>query len=724
MGISYRPGSESGGSPSTPTQKYTDVFADVAAAAAVTRTTGIECRVVSLGSKEFVYVAGDTSIIDDINVLSANGGDDRWLAYPTTDILTQNIHETPKVADNIPIPSQYQSLIGCAWEYGGKIYKYGGADPDTYSVVTNFVCYDPKLNIWTSLPTGPTALFMASVVVVGTKAYFIMAVDGSMASVDDTIIYDHATGNWSTGTVCPTSRYINTGFVSVYGGKIYLFGGTDNGNTYAPINTLDIYDPDTNIWSAGATGGPFGLFFNTIVSGDRWYFSGGEDDSIVPVPLDGLYYYDFVAHTWHTGRSGGDNNNTGREHSFVFDKDGKLYFVGGADVGVSAVMLSTVDIYDEDTNTWTDIDINTPVTNGMMVAAAYYNDVWYNISIYTYTVPDMSIMQRICLTSEAYTDAQIATKADKNIFVDVAAARAATRTTGIECRILSLGSAEFVYVEGDTSTIDDTTVIGAGTYADREYADRWLLYPSSSGAGLTVVADNTAAALLPESSGPIFVEENATTYLGASEVTIVDYDTADGTSVIPASDGFWVAISGRYASVVSIPGNTTLDKGQAFVDYKTQLLLKLQNGWVPIAPAKYAAVEGGEEILSGVLCYQDPTTGLAYVATNNDTTQKATVFGVLVGPENYGDFVINQDSYVGIYEILDNGVPTGTFETGTFLLLGDTDLITDGLDYGPVYLGVAGAVTTTLPETPANVVCVGQRTESGYVFLMQCKQDG
>ena len=138
--------------------------------------------------------------------------------------------------------------------------------------------------------------------------------------------------------------------------------------------------------------------------------------------------------------------------------------------------------------------------------------------------------------------------------------------------------------------------------------------------------------------------------------------------------------------------------------------------WQITTPNKYVQVEGGEAIAIGEVCYQDPTSGLAFVATNADTATKATAFGILMPPVPN----INNVSYTGIEAILDPNThePTGFFTTGNFLVFGDVSTLSlMGISYGPVYLGTAGAITSTAPSSPNHIIPIGQRIEPDKVFF-------
>ncbi len=216
---------------------------------------------------------------------------------------------------------------------------------------------------------------------------------------------------YANGT-SPLQRHEN-GFVEI-GGKFYLFGGRG-------IKPVNIFDPVTNTWTAGASP-PIELHhFQAVVYQNKIYIimamTGsypGED------PVDRIYIYDPATNQWSEGDMipaarrrgsagvilyknkfyiGGGivnghidgwstlfdeyNPQTGtwtplpnlpeaRDHFHAALINGKMYFAGGRRTGASGVFgatISNVDVYDLETGTWsTPTQIPTPRAAGGTIA--------------------------------------------------------------------------------------------------------------------------------------------------------------------------------------------------------------------------------------------------------------------------------------------------------------------------------------------------------------------
>src|SRR3989338_2395821 len=107
----------------------------------------------------------------------------------------------------------------------------------------------------------------------------------------------NATDSWSTGTAGGTARY---GHYSVlYNGKIYSWGGDDNGSF---LNTLDIYDIATDSWSTGTAGGTARRYQSSVFYNGKIYSWGGENAG---GNLNTVDIYDIATDSWSTGTAGG-----------------------------------------------------------------------------------------------------------------------------------------------------------------------------------------------------------------------------------------------------------------------------------------------------------------------------------------------------------------------------------------------------------------------------------
>ena len=110
--------------------------------------------------------------------------------------------------------------------------------------------------------------------------------------------YDPSTGgSWQSVSPLSTARR-SPGVVSV-DGKIYAFGGLDYEIhvKYDYLASMEIYDPSTDIWTAGPSMPTAKANFAVALLGRRIYTIGGAVQGSVIV--DTVEYYDLDDGTWH-----------------------------------------------------------------------------------------------------------------------------------------------------------------------------------------------------------------------------------------------------------------------------------------------------------------------------------------------------------------------------------------------------------------------------------------
>ena len=128
-------------------------------------------------------------------------------------------------------------------------------------------------------------------------------------------------------------------------GKFYLIGGRGN-------KELNIYDPETGIWTNG-TRPPiqFHHFQGLVYQDELWVvgaFEGGFPDE---TPVDNIWIYNPINDAWREGptiprpRGGGG----------VVTYDGKIYLVSGLTNGHIGGHVTWLDCYDPATDTWSQL---------------------------------------------------------------------------------------------------------------------------------------------------------------------------------------------------------------------------------------------------------------------------------------------------------------------------------------------------------------------------------
>ena len=145
----------------------------------------------------------------------------------------------------------------------------------------------------------PTARGGATAQAIGGLIYVAGGMDGSGASVDVLEIYNPSTNTWSAGAPMAIRRD-NPGS-AVLGGDLYVFGGRirdASGTEVNPtLNSVEMYDPSTNTWTP-RTAMPTGR--RTMVVGTlngKAQVMGGEK-----TPTGGTFAaneeYDAATDTW------------------------------------------------------------------------------------------------------------------------------------------------------------------------------------------------------------------------------------------------------------------------------------------------------------------------------------------------------------------------------------------------------------------------------------------
>jgi N-acetylneuraminic acid mutarotase len=156
----------------------------------------------------------------------------------------------------------------------GKVYVAGGRPPHGH----DFAVYDPAADTWTPLPDLPTQRNHLAAGAIGGKLYVAGGRFGGGVGSEMTAaleVYDPATGAWTAGAPLPAPRAGVNGTVA--GGCLYVFGG--EGNDADPRGVFPdaaVYDPATDTWRSlsplpvpvhGVTGAP--------LVGDWIHLAGG-----------------------------------------------------------------------------------------------------------------------------------------------------------------------------------------------------------------------------------------------------------------------------------------------------------------------------------------------------------------------------------------------------------------------------------------------------------------
>jgi len=229
---------------------------------------------------------------------------------------------TDSWATKAPIPNP-RSLRGTNNAVvNGIVYVIGG-NPTGFCSSAN-QAYDPATNSWTTKASMPQPSCHLSVVALNGLIYAIGGTIGFFGSGGPSpfvYIYNPATNMWTAGASMPTSRYDLA--VGVVNGVLYAVGGFNN---LSELNVVEAYNPVTNTWTTEAPMLTARSGLAVVETNGFLYAIGGLANSSNTY-LATVEAYDPATNTWTTQAS----MPTARGYLAGGVVNGTLYAVGGRD---------------------------------------------------------------------------------------------------------------------------------------------------------------------------------------------------------------------------------------------------------------------------------------------------------------------------------------------------------------------------------------------------------
>jgi N-acetylneuraminic acid mutarotase len=191
----------------------------------------------------------------------------------TVAILNTETHTVESFSVTLPEGSTIDGRIATV---GTKIYLFGGFAKDGYTIYDTINVFDTETNEMETLTTVmPEAMDSMTTAVIGTKIYLF----GGIATEDttDTIYVFDTETNTIEILDAKLPDICHTMSSAVVGTKIYLFGGYnfDNGPIY--LDTICVFDAETNtIETLGSKLPNAAIDMPTTVSGTKIYLFGGQ----------------------------------------------------------------------------------------------------------------------------------------------------------------------------------------------------------------------------------------------------------------------------------------------------------------------------------------------------------------------------------------------------------------------------------------------------------------
>jgi N-acetylneuraminic acid mutarotase len=286
----------------------------------------------------------------------------------------------------MPVP-RVALAVGVA---GNSLYAVGGHNVifDGHNFVNNYLksveAYDPGTNQWTEkapMLTARSGLAVGVVNVNGKDAlYAIGGTNSGAINLDTVELYDPETNTWIAKAPMPTPRY-GLG-IGVVDNKIYAVGGVTGFNP-----PVEVYDPELDQWTSKASMPSQRILLGVGVVDNILYAVGGSTDG--SDNLSSVKAYDPGTDQWTAMPS----MPTPRGGLAVGVNDGILYAVGGQlpDIQPGDTAPKTLEAYNPATNTWTTLE---PMPTGRtLLAAGVVNGILYAVggddqgTVETFTPP-------------------------------------------------------------------------------------------------------------------------------------------------------------------------------------------------------------------------------------------------------------------------------------------------------------------------------------------------
>ena len=245
----------------------------------------------------------------------------------------------------------------------GKVFAIGG-EIDAFGEISiaTVEVYDPKTDTWERKADMPTARSSVETLVVDGKIYAIGGAEREKFPVGPgrqdrferlpvVEMYDPITDTWAQKADMPVWR---DGGTCVVDGKIYIIGGVAGNREEWRLDIVDVYDPATDTWAKAKSMNHARSSASVSVVDGKIYVMGGTGWPQIPNhpgPFhSSIEVYDPKTNRW-TEKTEMPAPKSGHTASVI---DGKIYVIGGGFRGNGPYMyLSTVEVYDPETDRWT-----------------------------------------------------------------------------------------------------------------------------------------------------------------------------------------------------------------------------------------------------------------------------------------------------------------------------------------------------------------------------------
>lgn len=229
----------------------------------------------------------------------------------------------------------------------GKVLVAGGNNGGV--ALSSAELYTPASNNWSTVGALATVRYAHTATLLASGKVLVVGGQGSGGSaLSSAELYDPVSNTWSNAGSLGAARYAHTATL-LSSGKVLVTGGTTTG--IGAVNSADIYDADSNTWSGAVAMGTARLLHTaTLLPSGKVLVASGAPGISPAAALNSAELYDPTTNIW---TSAATLATARAKATATLLPSGKVLVASGQDSGGGGNQLTSAELYDPTGNAWT-----------------------------------------------------------------------------------------------------------------------------------------------------------------------------------------------------------------------------------------------------------------------------------------------------------------------------------------------------------------------------------